>query len=241
VTAGTGFLLDLFCCAGGATRGYQRAGFRVVGIDKIKRLRYCGDDFVHADVVDFLREEATSIVETYDLIHWSPPCQANHALLHGTHTRNRKAANHHVDYIPLVRPIIESLGLPNVLEQPVGKAPMRRDLMLCMDMFRDEIGPPPWVQRHRWFEINGFPVPQQPPHDGRHGGLYVRGWRHGINRQGPTAPYVQAYGHGGGKAEVPDMQHAMAIDWTNSREELVEAIPPAYTAFIGRAFLAGAR
>jgi hypothetical protein len=57
--------------------------------------------------------------------------------------------------------------------------------------------------------------------------------RHGVVYDGP---YVAAYGSGGGKATIAEMQHALGIDWTSEREELTEAIPPAYTLHIGRAF-----
>jgi hypothetical protein len=100
-----------------------------------------------------------------------------------------------------------------------------------MDMF--PIEEPPWVMRHRDFELSGFAVPQ--PKHAKHRG-YVRGMRHGVYRDGP---YVAAYGNGGGKATIAEMQHALGIDWTDVREELTEAIPPAYTEHIGRAFLAG--
>jgi hypothetical protein len=71
-----------------------------------------------------------------------------------------------------------------------------------------------------------------PPHLKHRG--YVRGWRHGIYRDGP---YVAAYGDGGGKATMTEMQAAMGIDWTDDPEALREAIPPAYTEFIGRRLL----
>jgi hypothetical protein len=58
--------------------------------------------------------------------------------------------------------------------------------------------------------------------------------RHGVYREGP---YVAAYGNGGGKATVAEMQHALGIDWTSEREELTEAIPPAYTEHIGRSLM----
>jgi hypothetical protein len=125
---------------------------------------------------------------------------------------------------------LDVIGLPYVIEQPAGGTMIRRDLRLCMDMF--PIGDPPWVMRHRDFEISGFTVPQ--PKHPKHRG-YVRGMRHGVVREGP---YVAAYGSGGGKATVPEMQHALGIDWTTEREELTEAIPPAYTHHIGRAFAA---
>ncbi|MDJ1138500.1 DNA methylase, partial [Streptomyces iconiensis] len=81
-------------------------------------------------------------------------------------------------------------------------------------------------------ELSGWRAvqPAHRPHRGR-----VRGWRHGRYFDGP---YVAAYGAGGGKASVAEMRDAMGIDWTDVREELTEAIPPAYTLHLGRAFLA---
>jgi hypothetical protein len=135
-----------------------------------------------------------------------------------------------VQLVPEGRRLAEQLGIPFVIEQPAGHGGLiRTDLRLCMDMF--PIGEPPWVQRHRDFEIHGFAA-LQPVHR-RHRG-YVRGLRHGVWREGP---YVAAYGNGGGKATIAEMQHALGIDWTDIREELTEAIPPAYTEYIGREFL----
>ncbi len=138
----------------------------------------------------------------------------------------------HVQLIPALREALNGIGLPYVIEQPQGHGGLiRTDLRLCMDMFPK--ADPPWVQRHRDFEISGFAVPQ--PAHVKHQG-YVRGMRHGIVREGP---YVAAYGLGGGKATVPEMQWALGIHWTDVREELTEAIPPAYTEYIGQAFTQG--
>jgi len=60
-------LLDLFCCAGGAARGYQRAGFYVVGVDIKHQPHYIGDEFYQADALEFL---ATHHQE-FDAIHVS--------------------------------------------------------------------------------------------------------------------------------------------------------------------------
>ena len=103
-----------------------------------------------------------------------------------------------------------------------------------MDTFKGDM-PPPWVQKHRSFEISGFTV-ERPKHK-RHEG-YVRGWRHGIERRGRDAPYVAGYGASGGKATAAELRHAMQIDWMTERFDLCEAIPPAYTEYIGRSFLA---
>jgi len=46
-------LLDLFCGAGGASKGYQRAGFYVVGVDIKQQPHYCGDEFHQADALTY--------------------------------------------------------------------------------------------------------------------------------------------------------------------------------------------
>lgn len=222
-------LLDLYCCAGGAAMGYHRAGFNVVGVDIVDRPNY-PFTFVRADALQVLEDLSRFMPVRPDAIHASCPCQKQNPMTKGTNRVNR--AHLHEDFVPRTRSGLDALGLPYVIEQPTGSGAIREDLMLCMDMF--PIGPPPWVQRHRVFELSGFKVPQ-PPHPKHRG--YVRGYRHGVNRQGPTAPYVAAYGKGGEKATVTEMQHAMGIDWTDVHEELTEAIPPAYTEYIGREFL----
>lgn len=228
-------VLDLFCCAGGATRGYQLAGFFVIGVDIQPRPNYCGDDFVRADALDFLRGVIRSgETQHYTLIHASPPCQAGCAITKGTN-RSKGWGGEHEQLVPATRELLDLSGAPYVIEQPTGHGGLiRTDLRLCMDMFR--CGPPPWVQRHRDFELSGFTVPQ-PAHPGgawnRHDG-YVRGHRHRAVRSGAEAPYVAAYGNGGGKATEAEMQHALGIDWTSERAELTEAIPPAYSRYIGQ-------
>lgn len=230
-------VLDLFCCAGGATKGYQRAGYEVVGVDIVPRPNYCGERFVQLDALEFVNRWLNGwpgAQERFALIHASCPCQAGCTLTNGTNQANGWGAEHR-QLVPETRELLERIGLPYVIEQPTGhKGLIRTDLRLCMDMF--PIGDPPWVQRHRDFEISGFTVPQ-PAHPkgivkGHRG--YVRGLRHGAWRDGP---YVAAYGEGGGKATVAEMQHALGIDWTDVREELTEAIPPAYTEWVGKALI----
>lgn len=222
-------VLDLYSGPGGAARGYQLAGFHVTGVD-IEPRPYCGDEFVQTDAITHLRRLiASGMVHEYVLIHASPPCQAGCTLTNGTNA-SRGWGRRHVQLIPETRSLLILSGLPYVIEQPTGhRGLIRTDLRLCMDMFRT--GPPPWVQRHRDFELSGLAVSQ--PRHRKHEG-YVRGMRHGVYRDGP---YVAAYGDGGGKATVAEMQHALGIDWTSERTELTEAIPPAYTRHIGQSFL----
>lgn len=207
-------LLDAYCCAGGATKGYQRAGFRVVGVDITPQPRYCGDEFVQGDAIEFI----TSHGVEFAAIHASPPCQSSCLLTKGT--------NKGREYPQLIAPTRAALlttGRPWVIENVVG-APIRADLLLCGEMFN--LG----VIRHRLFEADGWWA-LSPSHP-RHRGL-VAGWRHG--------PYFAVYGEGGDKGTVEQWQTAMGIDWTGDRHELTESIPPAFTEFIGGHLLAAVR
>ncbi|MEV8595652.1 DNA methylase [Streptomyces sp. NPDC052012] len=210
-------VLDLFCCAGGASMGYWRAGFDVVGVDIVRRASY-PFPFVEGDALDAARE----LCQDFDLVHYSPPCQASCALTKGTN-RGRRS---HIDPIPQVREVCEWYGVPYVIENVQG-ADLRKDLLLCGEMFG--LG----VIRHRYFEVGLYWRPAPAAHRPHRGP--VRGWRHGVWRDGP---YIAAYGKGGGKGSIREMQRAMGITWTDVHEELTEAIPPAYTEYIGRDFIA---
>ncbi|MGW6839646.1 DNA methylase [Streptomyces sp. NPDC054958] len=217
-------LLDLYSCAGGAGRGYDRAGFSVTGVDIRPRPNY-PFTFIHGDALTVLADLiGTGEIRRYSAVHASPPCQKRCALTVGTN-RSRGWGGEHVDLVAPTRELLDASGLPYVIEQPDGKADVRKDITLCGEMF--SLG----VLRHRNFELGGWTTtqPKHLKHRGR-----VRGWRHGKYHEGP---YVAAYGKGGGKASVPEMQAAMGIDWTDVHEELTEAIPPAYAEWLGRAFL----
>ena len=207
-------LLDLYCGAGGAARGYQQAGFHVTGIDIVDQPRYAGDNFIQADALEYVAAHG----HEYDVISSSPPCQAGCMLTAGTNQGRT-----YPQLIPQTRQLLEAVGRPWIMENPPGRAPMRRDIFLCGEMFGLQ------VLRHRNFELGGgftMAQPHHPKHRGR-----VSGWRHGAFYPGP---YVAVYGDGGGKGSVADWQRAMGIDWTADKRELAEAIPPAYTRFIGR-------
>lgn len=216
-------ILDLFCCAGGAAVGYRRAGFEVVGVDIAERSNYPFRLHV-ADALTYLSDWRAHILAWCDAVHASPPCQSKCALTVGTNEAMGWGGEH-VDLVAPTRRALLDLGLPYVIEQPNGRAQIRKDVRLCGEQFG--LG----VLRHRNFELGGWSMPN--PRHVKHRG-YVRGWRHGVYRDGP---YLAAYGAGGGKASVPEMQKAMGIDWTDVREELTEAIPPAYTEHIGRRLL----
>lgn len=203
-------LLDLFCCAGGASMGYHRAGFDVVGVDIEPRPNY-PFEFVQADALEYLAEHGRE----FDAIHASPPCQASSALTKGTNK-----GLEYLNLIPATREALTAYNVPTVIENVQG-SDLRRDVTLCGEMFG--LG----VLRHRYFELDGWAViqPAHLAHRGR-----TQGWRHGEYFDGP---YLAVYGNGGGKGTVTEWQEAMGIDWTDVRKEIAEAIPPAYTEFLG--------
>ncbi|WP_225794721.1 DNA methylase [Streptomyces aculeolatus] len=213
-------LLAAYCGVGGCTRGYQLAGFHVAGVDIADQPRYCGDTFIRGDAIDYIKAHG----HKYHLIHAGPPCQHDCTLTAGTNAGKFT----YPDLMADTRAALESTGRPYVIENPPGRAAkkMRVDLTLCGEQF--DLA----VIRHRNFELGGWAAPQ--PAHRKHRGR-VAGMRHGQWYEGP---YFAVYGDGGGKGSVADWQRAMGIDWTDIRKEIAEAIPPAYSQWLGEQFLA---
>lgn len=206
-------ILDLFCGAGGAGMGYSRAGFAVVGVDIKEQPRY-PFDYVIGDALEVLRDYGN--IEEIAAIHASPPCQRYTAL--GT----REDLSAYPDLVAATRAALEATGKPWVIENVVG-APLRADLTLCAAAFGLR------SYRHRIFESN---VPLvQPPHP-RH---IIRVNRRGENRRGhwERGGYMTITGDIGSYVGP----EAMGIDWMTGNE-LSQAIPPAYTEYIGKQLMA---
>jgi len=217
--------LDLFCGAGGATKGLQRAGFYVVGVDIKPQPRYCGDEFVQADALGL----SLAYIRSFDFGWASPPCQRYSLLAYRTGTRDK-----HQDAIPPTRIFLIETGIPWVIENVQG-APVDRMLMLCGTMF--DLGiPEAQLWRHRFFEANFVLMNgRHCQHRGSPVGVYGGGgdWRRfGV---------VTVTGHSGGIRKRGNLQQynvlqrrqAMGIDWMTNAE-LSESIPPAYSEFIGK-------
>ncbi len=208
-------LLDLFCGAGGCSMGYHRAGFDVVGVD-IKRQKRYPFEFVQADAIEYILAHG----HEYDIIHASPPCQfysVTAPLSNGNHP----------DLVGPTRVALLEVGKPYVIENVVG-APLINPLMLCGTMFGLR------VQRHRLFEIWPNPI-WFPPHPCKHDGLATGNH---LRRSGDTRTpgFKDGYNFitvAGNNYLVADGQLAMDIDWT-TKAELSQAIPPAYTEWIGK-------
>jgi DNA (cytosine-5)-methyltransferase 1 len=209
-------LLDLFCKAGGAAMGYHRAGFEVVGVDIEPQPNY-PFTFIPGDALEALR--SFDCFEGIEAIHASPPCQSY----------STTASLHDNTYPLLIEPtrdLLVASGLPYVIENVVG-APLTNSVRLCGSSFG--LG----VRRHRLFEV--VPMPIGIPPCAHH--LQPEP----IDVTGTGGPSTKPREGGGGIHRKPrNLAHArevMGIDWM-SREELSEAIPPAFTEYIGRHLLA---
>jgi DNA (cytosine-5)-methyltransferase 1 len=205
-------LLDLFCGAGGCAAGYHRAGFDVVGVDLHPQPNY-PFEFHRADAFEFLAAHGWR----FAAVHASPPCQ-NYSSI--THLRGARAD--HPDLVAPTRDALAATGKPWVMEN-VPRSPLRSPAVLCGSAFNL------MVRRHRLFESN-FPLPGS-------------GCRHKDAYAAHGRP-IAVYGHPGGgassntctrerKGSLAVWKQAMGVDWMKARE-LAQAIPPAYTEYVGR-------
>ena len=209
-------LLDLFCCAGGAATGYHRAGFDIVGVDIVPQPHY-PFQFVQADVLDLLPE----FLESFDAIHASPPCQAYSDLA-------KRNGNGHLwpQLIEPTRELLAASGRPYIIENVEG-APLKDYIVLCGTMF-----PGLRVLRHRLFETNFFVF--GPPHR-QHPLVHTLDRRKAhYGRTDEWLDYVTVTG--GGNCTIAAARDAMGIDWM-TKKEINEAIPPAYTEYLGRSVM----
>jgi DNA (cytosine-5)-methyltransferase 1 len=191
--------------------GYHRAGFDVVGVDSKPQPHY-PFEFIRGDAFDSAWARLPDA--RFHAIHASPPCQAF------TDLKDMHNAKRHEDLLTPTRALLVKLGLPYVIENVEG-APMQPTVILCGSSFG--LGAEgARLQRHRLFETS-FPM-MAPP------------CIHGVARR-----VIGVYGgHGRDRRRTANTQdystkarrEAMGIDWMTGNE-LSQAIPPAYTEFIG--------
>jgi DNA (cytosine-5)-methyltransferase 1 len=200
--------IDLFCCAGGAAVGLNRAGFHIIdGYDiatqKSYPYRFHLGDALAADL------------RGADFVWASPPCQAHTAINHA-----RKGEL--VSLVAATREKLRAWGGPWIMENVPG-APMENPLMLCGTMFG--LG----VIRHRLFESN---IPISAPMRCRHTGNVADGTYVSVHGGGQRSTHKIPY-----SVQRPRWEAAMGINWMNTRHELCQAIPPAYSEWLGRQVL----
>ena len=212
-------LLDLFCGAGGASEGYRRAGFQVVGVDVVPQTNHQGGHFKAADAMSLPLEWMRS----FDAVHASPPCQSYSVL-----AKRTGKGGEWPRLIEPVRALLDEVGRPYVIENVVG-APLLEPVVLCGTMF-----PGLRVIRHRLFETS-FPL-EAPPHPpGKHPLCHTLDKRKAhYGRTDEWKAFVQV--NGGGNCSVAAARDAMGIGWM-TKAELNQAIPPAYTEYVGKALM----
>lgn len=207
-------LLDLFCGAGGAARGYQQAGFHVVGVDIAPQPRYVGDEFYQADALEYLAAHG----HEFDVIHASPPCQS--------YSRLRHLPNVKTEYYPklvgVVRDQLDAIGRPYVIENVEG-APLYNAILLCGVMFDLRIF------RHRLFETYPYllgPAHVEHPKDSKSLNFrFYSSFEHG-------ATHISLAGHAFRRVDAIEAMHG-ECSWM-TRDEMAESIPPQYTHWLGQ-------
>lgn len=204
-------LLDIYCGAGGATRGFQMAGFTVTGVDSKYQKHYVGENFIKKNVFDL---DINWIRSNFCMVFASPPCQ---------HYVTMSDRNNHPDLVGKTREFLKEIGLPWVMEN-VPTAPMLKWVFLCGLMF-----PQLRVIRHRKFEFSHSLIIRQPEHY-EHPPVYSFDRRErrlqGLNED---ENYVTVAGN---NASLGAMSDAMGIGWM-TRPEIAQALPPLYTKYIG--------
>lgn len=203
-------LLDIGCGAGGGAMGYHRVGFEVVGLDIRPQPNY-PFEFYEADALHVLANDELWVGE-FDAIHASWPCQFASDLRHRT-------GREYPDLVTPGRELMRIYEAPYVIENVPG-APLENPITLCGSSFGLGANGRQ-LRRHRLFECS-FPVMAPPcQHRGQPIGVYGTGGGGQMTR--------------GYKGTPEEYREAMGIDWA-TRAEIAQAIPPAYTEFVG-AFL----
>lgn len=222
-------LLDLYCCAGGAAVGYHQAGFEVVGVDIAPQKRYpftfYQDDALH--VLDTLLSGGNwngYHLSDFSCIHASPECKSYT-------TCNLSPKEKYPKQIAPVRERLQATGTLYVIENVIGaKRHMHASLLLCGSMFGLR------TQRHRLFETNMTTI-LCPPHPCDHRKATIAVYGHSVwdsslpgtlRKDGKARP---------DSVSVEIGRAVMGTPWM-SIEEMAEAIPPAYTRWIGTQLLA---
>jgi DNA (cytosine-5)-methyltransferase 1 len=216
-------LLDLFCCAGGASMGYYRAGFEVTGVD-IKDQPSYPFKFIKGDVMEIIKDK--DFLNSFDVIHASPPCQG-----YSNATKPDSVYVHYSqgkDTPKLIEPVRNALintGKYYIIENVAGaKEYLIEPFRLTGYMFNMPI------ERTRYFECN-FPVAELK-------NITKRGYsKKYAEENGIDYRDMSVTGKSRRKGSIDVWRKVMDMPWAGRGWELTEAIPPAYTKYIGEQIL----
>jgi DNA (cytosine-5)-methyltransferase 1 len=208
--------LDLFSGEGGSGWGYELAGIAMTGVDNRPMPRYRGSRFIQADAFEYLADHG----HEYDFIHASPPCQGYSRMRHLPWLKDRV----YPLLIAPVRAAILPLGVPYVIENVEDARPHMRDpIRLCGLSFGLR------MYRHRMFESSLFML--EPPHE-KHREVIFKG-RLLNSRYSGSAGTTGILPDPAGHVATNDAKAVMGVEWM-SRNGMTQAIPPAFTLWIGR-------
>ena len=198
--------LDLFCGAGGASRGIHNCGFEVVGVDNVHQPNYPYEFFCD-DAVEFME----CGLSDFDFIWASPPCQA----YSWSSACRRNEGREYADLVEITRDYLQKSGKPYIIENVVG-APLLDPVILCGTMFPGQLK----VFRHRLFESN---IPLKVEMECKHEGHEAK------KRRSDNGDFFTVAGHWVGTTS--EWSDAMGIDWM-TKSELAQAIPPVYSEYL---------
>lgn len=225
-------LLDLFCGAGGASMGYSMAGFRPIGVDNDPVPLRCYP-FTHLQ--GDWREHGERLLDAYDFaaIHASPPCQSYSVTKYSYDKEIPEGI------VEDVREWLISTGLPYVIENVPG-APLINPAILDGTMFGLTAHDPAtdldlYLLRRRLFESNVLLLaPPSRVDEYEAAGLQCGGVYGGGSIDHSKAKNTR---RGGYTPSLDVRRELMGIDWM-PRRILNQAIPPAYSEWLGKQVLA---
>jgi len=198
-------LLDLFCGAGGAGMGYARAGFDVYGVDIEAQPNY-PFKFCQHDAITFP-------LDGFDVIHASPPCRDYTSA--AAHLKDAGTAHLLPDTIARLKGNGALWVVENIDSHAVDMGGWH--FTLCGSSFGLRI------RRHRRFGSNVLMLspPCMHKEQGQSLGVYGRGGNPDKLRPGK-----------GIRARLSSYAELMGMEWA-APSEIAQAIPPAYTEWIG--------
>lgn len=209
--------------------GYHRSGFDVIGFDVLVQPRY-PFSFAQADAIEVL--EQLLVYGSYEgipapaAIHASMPCQrwSTQTKQHGP-----EVVASHPDLIGPVRELLQAWGGVWVMEN-IPAAPLRRAVLVCgaaLGLTHDGY----WLKRHRHFEFSS--LLSRGTGCGCHPGMRFLD----VTGGGPTTrPRLDGGGGRPHKGTAEQVRSIMGMPWA-TKGGCNEAIPPAYTEFVGRQLL----